>query len=1622
MKRLAVIATLLVATTTGVIAECTLEETTVQGEPAIIMENDFVRLRVRPTIGGRVDQVMYRPAERNLTSETDGSVFLDRVWNYANPDVYRQWMTSAYTPVTESSPERVAVRLTGPGFVGPGKFMTFEKTISLTAGSSAVRADYRFSVAQEAMKPVRVGLWWHNRLGLAQEESTYYVPTREGVSTATYGAGGGGQYWWNDPARGWSAVVGESGVGAAIVTDLGPLMTVYNWMGGDVASLEWAFRTREIPNGGSMETTAWLLPFHEMGAVAGVSESVIVGVDETPSNLDAPGELPVTLQFTAPEARSVDVSLVARRLPDGGTSEIASLSADLQASVTREETITATLNQPGTWVLEGTVSSDGEQIADFFHEVVVGERTGRIAIEPNVELIGRVGERFEDKIAAKGTGPEDRHPSHEIETPHVDWATPLAGGPLRALIINDMLTGRETVELAQRLDLDYDAPFISTAYSIGRGTQMFGAPVSVEWALDNIRTLLEENTYDVILIGGLTCELYPEDVIGMILDQVRAGAGLVWVNPNKCSDALWNALPVGPMEGGSRPEQTWEAVAEHYVTAGIPWEALPPTEMSRYTDADGAAVLARAGKYPLVAEKWLGEGRILTLGYNTSWQGPGSYSNGITPWIQFAPVRFAYWEYYHGLLAKSMIWAAGRVPETAIASISVAPAEVTGGSDAPALELALAGDPGELEGDLTLIDEFGEVHGTEEVLVDAAQSRFPLPQDLPGGRYLVDVILRDRDRAVVDFGSATFTVMPQVEITELTVPDEIYRGGDTVEATATFEAIEPAPAQVELVASLTDAHGRMIARSSQQVATSAEATIPLELPEPRATLGTLRVEIRDRDDMALDAAEADVLTMPQRWYEREWEPWIDIMWGGPAGAYSREYLAKWETRRVKELGVDAVTTSSRWLHDGEQLNFFTHGFRAVVLGVAAGTLHTDSVRGEDMIPFAKAREMYAKTGEKKYLHRPWPLQAERTREQVRERVEQATEATARYRPLGYNCGDELSVTHYVTPFDYDFSPSALEHFREWLQTEYETLAALNAEWATDFATRDAVMPMTAEEVRGRGNYAPWADHRTFMEVSYANFFRFIDDEIEARDPGARLGISGTQAAEAYGGYDWWRLTDALDFAQTYDHKTTGEMHRSFHDMLTAPWWGYAQTDPNLGHRLWRRLLNDNDGGSYFTWSYVYWPDLTWTESTADSIPHMEDIQGGIARLLNACDERAADVWVHYSHPSIHGSWITGGQDTFTNNRGGWVKAIEDLGMQMKFVSYAQIEKGALTEDMPRALVLPYSVAISDEEASEIEAYVKAGGTVIGDARIGLMDEHCRARDVGALDDLFGIRRASMEPSARRPRGEATFSAAEHGCDPRDISFEGYGGEDIRATDAMAYGEMGDRPALLLNFVGEGRAILLNMFAESYQRRAKLGVVAPLRALLSETLALGGVTPPFEVEVSDGHTAYVARYVDGGTTIVGVVRDLAEGGATVSLGLGEDAWVYDMREGGSLGRTSRLSTSMAPGECRMYALLPYEVQEVRVRSRSETVEPGQIVDYTVSVKAPPNVEPGLHVYRIEVTDATGDRCDWYDTRLTASGGVAGGEFRLALDDEPGVWTIRATDVATGVEGELQVTVE
>jgi hypothetical protein len=116
------------------------------------------------------------------------------------------------------------------------------------------------------------------------------------------------------------------------------------------------------------------------------------------------------------------------------------------------------------------------------------------------------------------------------------------------------------------------------------------------------------------------------------------------------------------------------------------------------------------------------------------------------------------------------------------------------------------------------------------------------------------------------------------------------------------------------------------------------------------------------------------------------------------------------------------------------------------------------------------------------------------------------------------------------------------------------------------------------------------------------------------------------------------------------------------------------------------------------------------------------------------------VAIHFSMASVRGAWISDGQiragldeekppsknaEELMKRRDGWTKALERQGLQFRFLATPQIESGML--DKYRVLILPYSIALSDKEAGEIERFMDRGGIVYGDEQTGRMDAHCRWR-------------------------------------------------------------------------------------------------------------------------------------------------------------------------------------------------------------------------------------------------------------------------------------------------------
>jgi len=1608
----------------GVAAKATIAEETVHRAPCVVMENAFVRLVFNPGEGGHCTDFLYKPAGKRFVLPRVGSLLGNRVWNYADGELYFQWQRMAWEHEVERRAGEVALVMRCRGKVNFTRATRFEKRIVLRDGEAMARVTHTFFVGQELMTPRTIGLWFYNKAGVIGERTVYTFPLDDGIVTLDPGAGVG-QEWFYNPSRGWAAVTGESGAGLCFTMEFRRLMCFY-LCPGTQPTFEWAFRTLDIKNGQHFATEERLIPFAGIRAVHGGGGGVVAGFDapDTCTAAQAQAGLAVRALLCSGMTQTGEVTISLRRLPDGAATTVLRRSVSLKPGQVLEAAATVKPPQEGTWLLLGTLTRGGQEVMDFVKPLVVGAPSAAVRIQPKEQRIGRATERFEDRTPLAGTAPKDIEISMEVESPHVKWAKPYSGGKLKILVLTSCLSGREAVELAQRLDMEIVWVSAGSGSEVGSMSRILGGR-GTSYRLSHMNDGIKQallRPLDAIIIGGMRGEVFTDEVLGLFQKKVSEGTGLVYVQPRYGPDRLYSFLPVEKEMPGSIRNGQWKAEGPHFITTGVPLAELPRTDGSLYR-AKGR-VLATAAKYPLiVTQEGPGKGRVVVVSYNTCWQHSANWTTGITPFLEQPTCTFDYWEYYFSLLAKSLIWAAHKEAPVRLEAITT---QISARRPEVLLTLDNQGAALAAKAETTLSDAYGKVEhkaATDMRLNRGRQTvRIGLREDIPGGLHLADVIVKDKDGKVLTWASTALRVSEPVGIAKISFGKRAYYPGDTAKATVEVTGPGGAPHPVTVRATFTDALGRLLVRAERRAAVSKTGTVSFDLPvgRPLVTTATLRVTALV-DGRAVAVGESEVFTFPEKFARRAWGDWESGVWGTPAGAYEREYLVPVWSKVMKEYGITTVLAGARWQNVREYEWAVRAGFQIMPMGVAYRAINVGHRVPKGKMTFKEQKKHYLKTHDKKYLVRPVCLNSETDLGPSVEKLHTLAEYCGWLEPIGYNLGDEMSTTYYVTPYDYDFGPEALASFRKWAKERYATLGALNRQWDTDFKSWDAVMPMTAHEVKGRGNYAPWADHRMFMDDSFAGFFKWTRDRLRERDPKAGVGMSGSQAAEAYGGYNWYTLSHALDFIQNYTHRNTPIMQRSFGPNLPrAPWYGYAVRNPAMRHYLWWRLFHGNYGGSFFAKRDMFRPDLLPSPCTADAAPVVKEFQAGVARLLRNC-ERVCEIGMHYSHSSIRGAFISGADALFRDNRMGWVQAIEDLGYQCEFLARPQLESGELAKRDYRAFILPYSVSVSEKEAEALRRYVQQGGLLIADAKAGLMDEHCTTLAKGRLEDLFGITRPKPDPLAPSREGEVRFVRDRGLCKLKGLAFDCNAVEPaLEAVDGQALGALGKAPVVVVKDSGKGTAVFLNFFMDSLPQRRKLNIEAPVRRMVESLLQLKGIGPAVRV-AAEGDPAphtFTVRYTSGDAMYAGTLMDhegkQADWSAKVRLTFPRTGFVYDLRKGRALGRTNSASTTLLAGDVALYAVMPYRVTGVAVAARPAEVRPGDVVKYDATVQAEDG-RPGMHVILVDVIGPDGKVREHYGAKLVTRDGKASGEFHPALNDPTGPWTIRAIDFVTRVAG-------
>lgn len=1581
------------------------------GAPEVLVETKILRLVFDPKAGGRVGSWVYKPTNHDFTNRpairVDGGMLGDHVWQQG---YFGDWCEAEYTWKVEQLDDRVLVHLRCPGKTGALAYIIFNKTITILPDSAAVRVDYDIQNDFRSTVPLTYGIWFHN-CAVGRKESGpryFFFPTEIGIQKLDVERASA-QVWLEGPGRGWAgALATKADTGLTAAMDNRYMKMHYTWIRSMVVpTFEWRFLPVKIESGRSFRTTQTYLAFAGLKKINGAGE-------QTAGSLEVVGETgpgkPVKIVASVVGAKPMGAAIVltAQWLPKGSVEEVGRAELTIPRVGPASYTFTFTPTKEGTYALVGKVIVNRRTDCELEEPLQAGKASAAYALLPK-----------EPRLSADlGPKPEDldvTFSSMETETPHVKWARPYAygvnrsGKRLKALVLCVARGMREIVELKQRMDLDVDTSLLAEYYP-NEACYDYGRLISKELLRKRVLKFFkpEKSPYDVVIVSGAIWKLLGKFMAQRVREWTEAGTGLIVVGPTDKSEAPWDILPVA-RPGGVR-RIGWDKPISHPITNGLPHALLPVTPFWN-CDAKGLTI-ATAGKKPAIVVGTHGKGRTVAVMYKVNGY-RGRANTGLTPpYMELSAQEFRvdYWEYYHSMLAKAILWAANVEPQVSIAQFDVAqPLDLAAGRTHYIKCTLAAKQPRVVK--ITYRTHRGLAQRTDEMLMellpvaDKAVIGLPLyAHNLRAGPNMLDVWIKDEKGRTIDWTSTIITAKAPMEIKSVKLAKKSFGRDEPV--TGEVEVRRVGQSEDDwLRVSIKDPRGRVLWRSGRL----APETDSVKLSARLAALVFSPHDVIAEAGRGTGNGERVMSCACKSFFvdrERRWDDFHAMMWGSGYVYGERMYYKPTNARILREHGVTHMLINAQDWNPYFLRAVMNEGLYAVGGGGGWG-------RPSDPVNDDLARP----------IRRQSPID-DKTLENVRAWGRRYAARNRMYNVINHVTGDENVWREHWRP-DY------LAKFRSWLKKEYGAIAALNNEWEADFRDFDSVMPLTTDEARQQKRFAPWVDFRRFDAHAFTTYFATMRKSMHAADPEALLGISGSQDPRAQNAYDWSLLARNLDVVRSYGNLQVALIHSFAPNVAVAPYGhGMRGNPPHLHPRIWRGLFEGNRGFSTCHEGQNFNPDL----SLSTGLPHLGrsyvPLRSGIGKAFIHA-QRSAPVAVHYSYSSICAAFLMRIENNLSDTRRALFDAVPQAGRGMRFVDPMLVEGGTLMDGRTRVLILPHSVALSDKEAAQIRGFVESGGVLLADLAPGITTEHGRPRPKGLLDDLFGVDRTRAKLTIRQDTLVGTKPAHGIGLNGEAKTAVMETGITATTARAAAKAKSADVPALFVNRVGKGLAVLINgdLFTDycslsegrrfpAYRKR-----IAVLDSLLDALFTKAGVQPIATIAATDGKPIgrkYVARFNAGKVTYLGLIRQSAheKQPRRVTMQLPVKGNVRDMVTGKTYPDTDRITFDLNPVHIKAFAVVPYSVRDIGT-TLPRAVKVGDIARFAVKIVL--NEIPGDHVIRMEVFGPDGKE-RWYLARnILAKTGQSKSVLPFALNDPTGTWTVRFRDIVSGtvVKREIEV---
>ncbi len=1176
---------------------------------------------------------------------------------------------------------------------------------------------------------------------------------------------------------------------------------------------------------------------------------------------------------------------------------------------------------------------------------------------------------------------------HDVVTPHIAWARPLRGGPVRVLAIAHKSQGRWPVELAQRFDAR-----VTTVY--GHSSSELGSPADhglfVQRPGDVQARLLQAMNEPIdMLITDIPPKVLGAVVCERLLGLIGKGVGYV-----------------GSVEGLELGGHQRNRDAEHAMI-----KAAAPIAGLRAVVKAFPTVEAAAGK---IVRLWTrgDAGRIADLtGYPRDAAAPEANR------LQYLWLPSMEEEAWFALVGRAVLWASRRV-EAGTPLQAAWPREPIDRRAMPhAIEIAY---PAGARLRVRVWDADGRLRHEGDK---------PIVPRFPAGRYFVGVEAF-RDGVGSDWAFGSVRVASQVGITDIALDSAFKDPGEKVRATVTLS--DPPPPGSTLRIDVLDGYARSVCRREPPAAKA--VAFEGDFAESLHIYNTVNVALVDADGGTM-AEDRRGFYVAQPGPPRDDVSWI--VWEGGAGFEPRRRALLKQFARLGMAGaltggLDAVQSLAMADVHPILYAYKMTGVRVNEQGVASPCLTSPSYREHTIRTIQDEAERYRPYAPYFFYlgdDARYTSQGQDACWSPTCRAGLAAWAKQRYETI-----DRLNVawgTSYAT-FD-DVAP--VKQAVAKAAADRGELGPLCHFVDHQIWTDRMVAEWWREMGKGIRKTAPDTPSNMGSCVvgwtwpgSGIDFWQLAEGKdlvFQYPNPWVHDIFRSAAAPDAlhgtwYGGYGLY----------TYP---------PYYDGDYLPWWSVFR-GVNL-HGLYY-------GGQGRTWysERLLGADLGPMPAVARMLDNLNELKRGTAKLLFNAKRMHDGMAMVYAPANIHASLAFAdglpkarewhGQATssdafvYMQCWEGMSSLLSDMGFGYEVVHATSLESGTFLGEGYRALVLPFHIRLTEGEAQTIRRFVRDGGTVIADALPGLFDGRCRTDHGGVLADVFGVELVGglQERQVRSGPAETTSGEA---LGPWVVDA----GVRLRGAEATAKDADGT-PLLMVNRFGQGCAVLLNVLARDYQIRRTMATEMPFRDAVAGLLADRGVMKPaIGCEVSaagedEPHRIQVTefhRYQLDGADYVGVLRhpklraddaiymaDLRPKPAWITLH--RKAHVYDVRRRMYRGMTDRLEDVIYPARAELFALLPYEVRGLELAARME----GPALTYSVEiVPGDADAKPVTHVFHVRVIDPSGRDRREYRRNVAAKSGSFQGRVFLGHNAEAGTWRVTVRDVASGMQRTSEV---